>query len=388
MSELIQTFRKKSPREKAATLVVTLLVMVLLSTISVAFMQAVSAERAAARSVANRYQAELAAEAGLNAAIAQILLATSSNQTFVTGLFTNTPPGFGPVTTIGITNLTDTNQLMPLVSSDPTNFVNFGSSDWTGFTNIMSARTGTNTADLNLNGTIQNMTNTNFFRAPWVDYSTNPMGKIRYSYFVLDEHARVNPLLAGTNSALTNSTNWYSGPQDLVLTNSSAPLLTPDQQEAILNSKNAVLSPDSIGLAITSTNAYNNLKHLVTTSQNPTYDAVPASFPVFSNAFVTNRAKIAINNFATNTFYGASTAERATNLANLIYSNVPNLGTRDPSLRDIEDGGLIYLRRLSASIIDYLTDSNAPPTVIHDGEPAGQKMTPQVTAISIRYRRV
>jgi hypothetical protein len=69
MSAFAHTLRRKSPREKAATLVVTLLVLTLLSAISVAFIQSVSSERSAARSTLNRYNAELAAEAGIQTAL-------------------------------------------------------------------------------------------------------------------------------------------------------------------------------------------------------------------------------------------------------------------------------------------------------------------------------
>jgi Tfp pilus assembly protein PilX len=383
MSELLHTFRRKNLREKAATLVVTLLVLTLLSTIVVAFVQSVSLERSAARSVANRYQAELAAEAGLSAAMSQIALAMSTNQAFVTGLYTNVPAGYGPITTIGIGNLTATNQIMPLLSTELTNLNNFGSNNWAGLTNTLSARHGTNSENLNTaNSTIQVLSNTNFYRAPWVVLATNSLGTLRYAYVVLDDTARVNPLLVGSNSSLTNSTNWYSGPSDLILTNSSGQIFTSAQQTAILANANSTLTPESLAFGISSRANYNNIKHLLTTSRNPTFDAVPFSF-----TNVTNRAKYNLNDLATNTLYGASSSARATNLANLIYSNIPTLGSRDPSLRGIAANELAYLRRLSAAVVDYITASNAPTTSVNGIEPAGQKLTPHVTAIAIRYLR-
>lgn len=383
MSELLNTFRRKNLREKGATLVVTLLVLALLSTIVVAFTQAVSRERAAARSVANRYQAELAAEAAMNAAMAQILQAISTNQAFVTGLFTNVPAGFGPVTTIGITNLAASNQVMPLVSTDTTNLLNFGSDNWAGLTNILSARHGTNSENLNFgNSTIQISSNTNLYRAPWVALSTNAQGVLRYSFVVLDETARINPLLVGANSSLTNSTNWYSGPSDLILTNSSGQLLTSPQQSALLANANSTITQDSLAFGLQSRATYDNLKHLFTTSRNPTFDTTPITF-----TNVTNRAKFNINNLATNTIFGSSSSARATNLANLIYSNIPNLGSRDPTLRGSAINEMAYLRRLSAAIVDYISPSNSAPTLVNGNEPAGQKITPHVTAIAIRYLR-
>jgi len=373
-------------RQKASALVTTLFVVVVLSTIVMAFMASMSLERKIASSMKNKFQAELAAEAGLNAAMSQISLAMSTNQSFLTGIYTNVTSGFGPVITIGVTNLTDTNQLMPLVSTDTTNLSGFGSNMWVGLTNTLSKRESTNTndsVDVNVSGSIQVTVNTNLYRAPWVVFSTNSSKTTRYAFFVLDESARINPLLTGANSSLTNSTNWYSGASDLILTNTSGQLFTAAQQSAIWNASNATFTQDTIAQSMASRTNYEKIKHLITASRNPTFDTVPAGF-----TNVTNRAKFNINNLATNTAFGSSSSARATNLANLIYSNIPTIASRDPSLRGTPANELAYLRRLSASIVDYISDSNALPTAVNGSEPAGQKLTPHVTAISIRYRRI
>jgi len=59
--------------QRASSLVTTLLVLVVLSTIVVAFMQSMSVERNVSRSARNRYRAELAADAGIAAAQNQLL---------------------------------------------------------------------------------------------------------------------------------------------------------------------------------------------------------------------------------------------------------------------------------------------------------------------------
>lgn len=66
-------------RAKGSSLIITLLVLVVLSTIVVAFMQSMSIERMTAKSSANTYQAQLAAEAGLSAAIEKIRGAATTN---------------------------------------------------------------------------------------------------------------------------------------------------------------------------------------------------------------------------------------------------------------------------------------------------------------------
>ena len=371
--------------KKASALVTTLFVVVVLSTIVMAFMTSMSLERKISGSMKNKFQAELAAEAGLNAAMSQISLAMSTNQSFLTGIYTNVTSGFGPVTTIGVTNLTDTNQLMPLVSTDTTNLSGFGSNMWVGLTNTLNKRESTNTndsVDVNVAGSIQVTLNTNLYRAPWVVFSTNSSKITRYAFFVLDESARINPLLTGANSSLTNSTNWYSGASDLILTNTSGQLFTAAQQSAIWSASNATFTQETIAQSMASRTNYEKIKHLITASRNPTFDTVPAGF-----TNVTNRAKFNINNLATNTAFGSSSSARATNLANLMYSNIPSFASRDPSLRGTPANELAYLRRLSASIVDYISDSNALPTSVNGGEPAGQKLSPQVTAVAVRYRR-
>ena len=120
----------RRPRTKAASLITTLLVIVILSTIVIAFMQSMSIDRLTAKSARNILQAELAARAGLSSAVAQILTAAGTNGGFVTGS-TNYAADHGPLVVIGRTNLVDSTQLMPLVSSPPELLNNFLQADWT-----------------------------------------------------------------------------------------------------------------------------------------------------------------------------------------------------------------------------------------------------------------
>jgi len=68
-----------APQSRASALITTLLVLVVLSTIVVAFMQSMSVERSVARSLSNRYASSLAAQAGFDAALNQILQNTKSD---------------------------------------------------------------------------------------------------------------------------------------------------------------------------------------------------------------------------------------------------------------------------------------------------------------------
>lgn len=67
------------PSRKASSLVTALLVLVVLSTITVAFMQSMSIERLIAKSLANKTRAILAAESGLSAALARFSNLNSPN---------------------------------------------------------------------------------------------------------------------------------------------------------------------------------------------------------------------------------------------------------------------------------------------------------------------
>ena len=65
--------------QQASSLITTLLVLVVLSTVVVAFMQSMSVERNVARSIMNRTRAEQAAEAGLSAATSSLQVAVGTN---------------------------------------------------------------------------------------------------------------------------------------------------------------------------------------------------------------------------------------------------------------------------------------------------------------------
>ena len=68
---------------QAVSLVTTLLVIVVLSTVVVAFLQSTSLDRMTAKSTKNALQAELSARAGLQSAINQLLTAAGTNNGFV-----------------------------------------------------------------------------------------------------------------------------------------------------------------------------------------------------------------------------------------------------------------------------------------------------------------
>lgn len=83
-------FRMRAPgRRKASSLVVTLLVIVVLSTIVVAFMQSMAVERLTAKSAGNRLRAEHALKSGLNHAINNIANLTTNHTYNVVSVVSN-----------------------------------------------------------------------------------------------------------------------------------------------------------------------------------------------------------------------------------------------------------------------------------------------------------
>lgn len=365
-------------QKQASSLVVTLLVIVVLSTIVVAFMQSMAVERLTAKSLKNIMQAELAAQAGYEAAVKQIEIAIGTNSFFVTGQ-TNYANGYGPVLIIGRSDLTNSSQLMPLASSTIP-LTNFATSNWpVQLTNYYGAISGSGSIDVNTRSQfIQKTSDTNYFRAAWVPL-TNSFGETnaRYAYVVLDEQARFNPGIHNGRGTTVNATNWFGGPADVILTNAAAKILSAQEATNAVGLTNYLWTPETLGQAFAARANYENVKHLLTFATNATYDVIPG----------TNRPKYNINILATNAaFYQTNFTNSVDAISGLIITNLPSFSSRDPSLRGIVANERRYLNRLAANIVDYI-DADSAPTYANGGEPAGRDLYPLVTAIGQRFRR-
>jgi type II secretory pathway pseudopilin PulG len=372
----------RQPQSAASSLITTLLVIVIFSTIVVAFMQSMSIDRLTARSAKNILQAELAARAGLDSAIAQILAAIGTNRAFVTGNLSYAAD-HGPIVVIGRSNLVDAKQLMPLVSTPPDLLSTFLEAEWTNsLATVFSDLVGTNSTDLNgRSRIIQDTGDSRLYRAPWVTVSGSGGEMIgRFAYLTLDETARLNPLLHTGSGSMANPTNWYGGPGDISLTNNSARILTPEQQSRILALAAHLPTPDSLAQGFAARSDYDRVKHLLTLQSNTTYDEIPTALPEGG------RPKCNINELATNSANGATPEIRARRIAEIISSNLGSFASRDPSLRGVAASETRYLRRLAAGIVDYI-DADCAPTSANGGEPAGRDLFPLVTAVAERFRR-
>jgi type II secretory pathway component PulK len=386
--EIMKNTRGRFTRPRASTLVITLLVLVVLSTIVVAFMQSMAIERTVARSYANQTRAKFASEAGLNAALQQLRMAMGTNQAYLVGL-TNDALNYGPLTVVGVTNLTNLAQLMPLISGDLASLNGFPSPSLTNaISNYINARTNlspVSTVNVNLrNQLIQQMTNTNTYRAPWV-YIPDSAGEtnIRFAYVVLDEFARLNASTS-KGDARDSATNWFSGPEVLSLHTGGTNLLTPTEATNATGMAYQKISLHTIGQAFSSRSNYEQKKHLLTVNDAWSFDVIPVGY--YSNTnFIAfpdgGKPKFNLNDLATNTVYGATASERAENIAGIIASNLPNFGKRDLGLQTEDPTGEKYLNRLAASMVDYI-DEDTVATTVNGGEPAGKELTPYVVMVA------
>ena len=369
----------------SSALVITLLGVVLMTIIVVAFMQTMSLSLTTSKSYVDIRRATFAAQAGLDTAIAQISTATGTNLAFVTGL-TNYVSGTTnyPVTLIGEGNLTNFDQIMPLVSGNITCLTNFGVSGFANNFNIYTApvTSGTvgQTIDVNTspyefiewtNGITSGI---NVYNASWV-IMTNTVGSkvsyTRYAYVVLDDAARVNPaLMTGSGTGYSNSTNWYTGPQDIHVTSLTnalgAQVLSSSQLGQITNSttlsNSFAYSDATLGEAYFSSATYATNKIFLTSRLNPSFDVIPAWYPSGG------MPKYNINDLATNVAYGTTGMARAAYIASIITNNLPNFYTRDPALTAAPDTShFLYVNRLAANIVDYISP-DYPKNVFYNSD--------------------
>jgi Tfp pilus assembly protein PilX len=383
--------------QTSSALVITLLGVVILTIIVVAFMQTMSLSLTTAKSYADLRRATLAAQAGLDTALAQLTLATGTNLAFVTGQTNFAISGTTPVgtTVIATDSLTNSDHLMPLVSGPMTYLTNFSaagfSANFNNYTAALLSGTAGQTIDVNVyTGNtaspyplIQETSDTNMYRAAWVTM-TNQVGSqtlyTRYAYVVLDDTARINPaLMAGSGTGYTNPTNWYAGPQDinaLALTNSGAPVLTAAQMLQLTNaatSNSFSFSDATLGETFTTRANYEAVKHLFTSRSNPSFDVIPAWIP----APYGKQPKYNINDLATNTAYGLTPVARAANIANIISGSFPNFCKRDPGLYPTNT--TLYINRLAANIVTYISPDGTWPASEYTTNTTG--ISPQVYGV-------
>lgn len=386
-------------QKEASALVTTLLVIVVLSTIIVAFLTSMNLERRIAKSIQSKYQAELAAEAGVNMIGQSIAESIGTNAGFLV-LSTNIQSSLHPVFYIQTGGNSSASNVLPLISGNLTSYLSTRTSAPAALTNYLAQAINTNSSNaINVNkmsGGFRILANSGLtnFNAPWI-YFTNSTGNtnMRVAFFVVDEQSKLNLAQHGW-STNTNRSGWSNAPAFVPISiPGNTNLLNSNSAYAFASATNkapwilnyAQIFPDRAD--------YEAKKHLYTYVSGPSQDFISRGFTntngTFSNYAQANFPKWNINDCATNTNFGGTAAIRASNIATIINSNLPNFGKRDIAMSNGLGGNYFrYLERIAASIVDYI-DSDAEVTVLADasplGEPAGKELAPLITSIAEKY---
>jgi type II secretory pathway component PulK len=382
--------------DRGAALVVTLIVCTVLAVVVVALMQNTGLDRASSRGIANQYRAKLAAESGLAEAMGLLQLVISNNRAFIVSE-TNHSADHSPVLLIGSNDATIVTNMFPLMSGPLSEYrTNRGNPD--SLKAYLDKRLSTNrldTVDVNMGSTrvIQDTNSSNWYRAPWT-YATNVAGAgaslatnvFRYAFIVVDEQARLNPLLH-RGFGTTARTNLGQTAEEIRVDTEGAQIVAgAGAIQSILQASNQIVTPQTI--AFVSGSDFESIKHLVSVHTAIDEDIIPSGYLVTTN-FVAyadaGKSKYNLNDLATNTTHGASAEERATNLARIISANLPDFYRRDAGsiAQGFVNANSLYPTRVAAGIVDYV-DSDSTATLGLNGEPAGKEVTPYVVMVAER----
>lgn len=384
-------------------MVVTLLVMALLSTIAVAFIQAVSMERAGARSVANRYQAELIADAAQADAIAKLKFTTLSgpmstvwdldsngapylflaNRTIAGGdLVTERIPLFSTVfatNLVGNTHFTNFSALQINLAdrSEPDVAM-----DGTAVSRTVAQSLGD--VSVNINSAFPSLPNglVGLLSAPgipinipanWI-YVRDKAGRItgRYAYWLDDECSKLDLRYVGqpanaAGSHIRGSGTSFSDLSLLPLTNLSSSLNNSNLINNLLSLTNQanlpVRMPGLVKLPLTgssaalTTNIWHSIRPYVTT------------FSLHDDRSPNGKRRLNLNEVVTTTTSASEVEQQTFAIRDAITNNLPSFGLRYYSTSNsipsspTPEQQEIYATKIAANIRDFI-DADSTATVI------------------------
>jgi hypothetical protein len=383
---------------RAGSAVVSVLVVVaLLSVVLAGLLQGVRLERKSSSSFSRETEARFSAKSAVAAAMARLSLCTSNDPSFVVGFppLDSSRDGVAPALVLSATNLARWEQLIPLFSCDLKPLASYPRIPADYAESQISSSLSTNPAvavDLNdpeLVGASSGVDPATRIKerliAPEGKYPalwqhlTDTSGRMvaRYAFVLTDESSRLNPALCGRESR-TNPVDWDLGPGDLPLTNASGTLLTREEADRLRNEASMMPTEGSFARAFDNQERYPEMEQLMTRDPCLLPDVIPAGYPE------AGLPKYDLNDLATNPAWGATPYARATNLAAVIDRNLPRFKLRDPSLPPNQ--GILYLRRLACSMVDYISGDPGPTGPSAD-EPLGRGLVPYVTQIAERCVR-
>jgi hypothetical protein len=382
-------------------LISVLLILVVLTIMTVAFLQSVRIDRLTARAYLNKAKAEMVAKSGAQLAINDLLEALTRTDGTATRLYTTElrNDGINPADDLGyVTTITRWEEpspgtwvsySIPLASKLQTH-ADFESSDPTlvakAMEDLFTDRDDASLSiDLNRNKNIQVKTDTypKAYRAVYqdmLDKDGNVVGK--YAYIIVDEQAKLNPSL---HTGQTRD-NYGETASEIPITLGDDSLLNPSEQAGFskyFSAFQSIKTPYSIGQVFGSPDPLNpsdwahQRKHLFSYYSAPNEDFIPAGYPD------SGKPKYNINDLATDVGSTISPTKRAEDIADIIDRNLPDFKYRDPSFDEagVKSQSINYVNRIAASIVDYI-DSDFTSTAVNGSEPAGKDLHPMVAALA------
>ena len=351
-----------------------LLFLLAISALTALSLEKIFIEKRTHSSVANSYQASLAAQSGFAAAMGQISLVTKEHPQFLVG---ETLPDH--ILLAGATNLTTQDQLLPLISGDLNLLLDFPNVPQENIECYLKNASDTQHA-VDLNAKNHPIAANGSYWASWVTI-TNDTGTpiARYAYRFFDEQARLNPALH-QGKRRTDPDDWDQGTGAIPLVLENNFLFSKEEAFSLIELADQNLLENGFSSAFRSKSDFENKKFFLSRSEVTLPDFIPSSMPD------AGKQKYDLNDLATNTIYGLTKSERAEHIAAIIDLNLPHFKERDPSLRSCSQADQQrYLNRLAACIVDYINPPSAA-TLVNGGEPAGQILSPLATQTAERLR--
>jgi Tfp pilus assembly protein PilX len=395
-------------RQKASALVTTLFVVVVLSTISVAFLASMSIERRIAKGMQNKYQAELAAEAGMQDFLSRLQnIKTDGPYSAFYSLGPNTNPYLFLGKRVLTANGTITKRI-PLFSTGMTNF-----QDLTNFNATFLSSSAISIQDLDRSGSIVsrtlsssndiwcdiNKTNARFpsglvglrntftnnqipsLSANWV-YIKNAAGKVigRYAYWADDECSKLDIRYAGqsTNTSGNHIRSNGSLFSDLALTPlTNTPNSTGNLTASNLGNLLAFTNASIQALPLTVQNVQYAITNAGTLSSNQWQSLKPfvTIYSRHDDRSLDGKRRVNLNALVTSTTSATDIAWQTLTIRDAVTNSLPDFGKRfyssangtatTPSQNDQK----IYTTRIAANIRDFI-DSDSQATIIQADDTA------------------
>lgn len=376
-----------------SAIIAVLCVLALLSLLLVSMIHGIRVDKSTCIAVHGEEQARLSAESAVAAASSLLIMTSSRYPAYIVGSAEERLPEGNGLLLLGASNLTSSQQIVPLCSCELKSLVPFPSVATNVLPDILRQLASTNagvTTDLNdpsLTGHCSPGSNeavhgglaapSGRHPALWQSVKDSEGNRIgRYAFILLDESSRLNPLLH-EGAPRNDPRDWDGGAADLSLTNAGTPIVDPGTARKLGEIAALLPTEESFGGAFDDPSEFLEKKYLLTRTPCPVPDLIPYGLKEGG------MPKYNLNDLATNPAWGATAYDRASNIARVIDLNLPKFKTRDLSLSGKGSDPALYTRRLACSIVDYISPKPGP-TGPRDGEPSGRELTPYVTQIAER----